>query len=660
MSRMGDSRASTACSLAVRGRARAQRVGPQPSSTRWCVALAMVLFGSLMPGTGVLAAAPANAPAPARAAAKARPAVKPGDIAARDTMAIKMMVKTLADPRWEGRGIGTAGIDSAAHWIAARLRASGFQPAGDSGSWYQPFEVTTGVVAEAPCVLQVGGKRFELGEALQPLGFSNNGTAHARVVFAGYGITAAGYEWDDYAGIDARDAIVLVLTNEPGEMDSTSRFDGNLNTPFADLRTKAINAREHGALGMLVVNGPQHHAGEPVRAPSKDGEGYMTSGMLTAWISEAAADAMLKSAGSGLALAQAAIETARAPRPLSLPDSATLTLNVRRTRAMTRNVVGMLPGRDSSRTLVLGAHYDHLGMGGPSSLAPNLRAPHVGADDNASGVSAILTTAQRLGLKARRGWMPEHSIIVTAFSGEEIGLVGSAHFCDDPPRLLETIEAMVNLDMVGRLRDDKLQVMGVGTAAEFPALAANVNTGVPAAHFDLKTSQDGYGPSDHQSFYKKNIPVLMLFTGAHADYHKPSDTWDKINATGLARVAAYTQALVESLDVRSKPVFTKAKSDASPGRIAGGGGYGAYLGSIPNYMQTEGGVLLDGVRDGTPAQKAGLQSGDVIVRFDGIRVDNIYDYTFALRTRKPGQDVRITVKRAGQDVDLVATLGRRN
>jgi membrane-associated protease RseP (regulator of RpoE activity) len=218
---------------------------------------------------------------------------------------------------------------------------------------------------------------------------------------------------------------------------------------------------------------------------------------------------------------------------------------------------------------------------------------------------------------------------------------------------------MVNLDMVGRLREDKLQVMGVGTASEFPALAQAVNGAVPRAHFALKTSEDGYGPSDHQSFYKKNIPVLMLFTGAHADYHKPSDTWDKINNTGLVRASAYAQALVESLDVRSRPTFTRAKSDASPGRIAGGGGYGAWLGTIPDYMQTEGGVLLSGVRDNSPAQKAGLAANDVIIRFDGIRVDNIYDYTFALRTRKPGQDVRITVKRGGQTVDLVATLGRR-
>src|SRR5262245_38597328 len=600
----------------------------------------------------VLAAAPKQPPAAAAKPSAAAPAP-------RDTTVVRTFVRTLADPKWEGRGIGTAGIDSAADWIAKRLRLAGFQPAGDSGGWFQRFEVTTGVVPESPCELLSHGKTFVLGDPLQPLGFSSNGSAHARLVFAGYGITAPGYEWDDYAGIDAHDALVLVLTQEPGEMDSTSRFDGNFNTPFADLHTKAINAREHGALGLLVVNGPRWHAGEPPRAPARDGEGYFSSGLLGAWISTDAADALLEPAGLDLLHAQAAIESTGLPHSFAIPDSATLTVNVKRTRATTRNVVGLLPGRDTSRTLVLGAHYDHLGFGGPASLAPNERAPHVGADDNASGVAVILAAAERLGAKRQRGWRPAHSIVIASFSAEEMGLVGSDHFVGEPPKPIETVEAMVNLDMVGRLRENRLQILGVGTAAEFPALVQNVNARVPDAHFELKTSEDGYGPSDHQSFYKRGIPVLMLFTGAHSDYHKPTDTWDKIRYAGLARVSDYAQALVESLDARPRPTFTKAKSDASTGRIAGGGGYGAWLGTIPNYMQTEGGVLLDGVRDGSPAQAAGIQGGDVIVRFDGMRVDNIYDYTFGLRTRKPGQEVRITVKRAGKDVDLVATLGRR-
>jgi Zn-dependent M28 family amino/carboxypeptidase len=589
----------------------------------------------------------------------AKKPVAPAAPAPRDTMLLRTFVRTLASPAWEGRGIGTAGIDSAANWIAAQLRQSGLQPAGDGGGWFQAFEVTTGVVPEPPCELKIGGTTFPLGDALQPLGFSSNGAAHARLVFAGYGITAPGYDWDDYAGIDAHDAIVLVLTQEPGEMDSTSRFDGSYNTPFADLHSKAINAREHGALGLLVVNGPRWHAGEPPRAPARDGEGYFSSGLLGAWIGEAAADALLRPAGLDLLHAQAAIESTGQPHSLAIPDSATLTVNVKRSRAATRNVVGMIPGRDTSRTLVLGAHYDHLGYGGPSSLAPDEHVPHVGADDNASGVAAILAAAQRLGTRKQRGWRPKHTIVVAAFTGEEMGLVGSDHFVGEPPRPLETIEAMINLDMVGRLRENKLQVSGVGTAAEFPVLVHNVNAKVADARFDVKTSEDGYGPSDHQSFYRRGVPVLMLFTGAHSDYHKPSDTWEKLQYPGLARISDFTQALIESLDVRPRPAFTKAKSDGSPGRIAGGGGYGAWLGTVPNYMQTEGGVLLDDVRDGSPAQKAGIRGGDVIVRFDGLRVDNIYDYTFGLRTRKPGQEVRITVKRGGKEVDLVATLGRR-
>jgi len=177
--------------------------------------------------------------------------------------------------------------------------------------------------------------------------------------------------------------------------------------------------------------------------------------------------------------------------------------------------------------------------------------------------------------------------------------------------------------------------------------------------FEVKTSSDGYGPSDHSSFYKRSIPVLMLFTGAHADYHKPSDTFDKLNQPDLWRVTQFASALIESLDARPRVSYQKAKADSAAGRIAGGGGYGAYLGTIPDYMQTEGGVLLSGVRSGSPAEAAGLKGGDVIVMFDGVRIDNIYDYTFALRSRKPGQQVRITVKRTGAEQDLLATLGRR-
>jgi len=565
-------------------------------------------------------------------------------------------VRRLADPAWEGRGPGTKGQELAGQYLADHMRGFGLTPGGDEGTFFQTIEVTTGVEVGEPGGLDARGQRFKVGDDFQPIGFSTNGTLRAPVVFAGYGITAVAFDYDDYAGIDVHDKLVLVLTNEPGEMDSTSRFDGNVNTPHAELRTKAINAREHGALGILVVNGPRHHAGEPLRKPRADGAGYMTSGLLAAQISEKAAQAMLP-AGTTLASLQDAIESQGRPHSVALKDSAVVTVTLKRTKAVIRNVVGWVPGRDTTRTLVVGAHYDHLGFGGESSLAPNEHVPHVGADDNASGTAAMMSLAARAAARAKAGRSPLHNLVFCAFTGEEMGLVGSGHFVDQPTRPVESIEAMLNMDMVGRLRDNRLMVMGVGTAAEFADMVAATNRGSDA--FDLKTSSDGYGPSDHSSFYKRKVPVLMLFTGAHVDYHKPSDTWDKINYEGLAHVARFASALVDSLDARPRPAYIVAKADSSVGRIAGGGGYGSYLGTIPDYMKTEGGVLLSGVRDGSPAQKAGLRGGDVIVKFDGVRIDNIYDYTFALRSRKPGQEVRITVQRAGSDVDLMAVLGRR-
>ena len=573
-----------------------------------------------------------------------------------DSLAIRDAVKYLADPAREGRGVGTAGIDSAAAYLASKMLLGGLIPAGDSTSYLQRFEVTTGAEPIEPCKLEAVGKTFTLGENLQPLGFSTNGSLRGPVVFAGYGITAPGYDYDDYAGIDVHDKIVLVMTNEPGELDSTSRFEGTVNTSFSEVRTKAINAREHGAMALLIVNGPRNHAGETLRKPKGEGAGYMSSGLLAGLVSDEAAAALLASSGQTLAQLQDAIDAATKPHSVTLPDTARLTLTVRRQRAHIANVIGMIPGRDSTRTIVIGAHYDHLGYGGENSLEPNSHAPHLGADDNASGTAALMAVERALFARRTTGWKPQHNLLFCHFTGEEMGLVGSGHFVDDPTVPLETIETMINMDMVGRLRDSKLMVMGVGTAVEFPELLKNANA---VAKFDLKTSNDGYGPSDHSSFYKKKIPVLFMFTGSHADYHKPSDTWDKLHYQGIVRVSSFVTSLVNALDVLPRPTFIQAKADSSPGRIAGGGGYGAYLGTIPDYLQTEGGVLLSGVRDGSPAANAGLKGGDNIVRFDDISIGNIYDYTFALRSRKPGQQVHITVKRGGQDVVLLATLGRR-
>ena len=611
------------------------------------------------PGRDIALPAPVPAklkPAPPPAATPATPL--PPAPPTLDSLWYKGVIKKLADPAWEGRGIGTNGIDSAATYIATQMTLAGLDAPFDSG-YFQSFDVTTGVAMGDPCGIDAGAAHIKAGDDMQPLGFSTNGTLKAPAAFAGYGITAPGYEWDDYAGLDVKDKIVLVLAQEPGEMDSTSRFDGNVNTPYAELRTKAITAREHGALGLIVVNGPKWHAGEPLRKPRTEGAGYMSSGLLAATVSEYVADEMLVPAGMKLADAQKVIEDSKQPHSFALPESVTLTVTLKRTKAMTRNVAGAFRGRDTTRTLVIGAHYDHLGFGNESSLAPDSHKAHVGADDNASGVAAMLGVANAIHARIATGWRPQHNLLFCAFTGEESGLLGSEHLTQDPPLPLPTMEAMLNMDMVGRLRNNQLMVMGIGTSDAFPRMVANINRAEKADSFAIRTSQDGYGPSDHSSFYKKNVPVLMLFTGAHADYHKPSDTWDKIYAQGETRVASFATAIVESLDARPRPPYRKAEADSAMGRIAGGGGYGAYLGTIPDYMQTEGGVLLSGVRSGGPAATAGIMGGDVIIKFDGIRIDNIYDYTYALRSRKPGQSVRITVKRAGAEKDFDVTLGRR-
>jgi hypothetical protein len=614
------------------------------------------ILGTLALGALLLAVPP---PGWTAAGSKGAPrvAARPAAPAAlSDSAQLLRIVRELADPRFEGRGVGTAGIEQAADLVEREMRGLGLAPAGDDGSWDQAFEVTTGAEVGHPTTLALDGTTHGAGDAFQPLGFSSNGTLTAPVVFAGYGISAPGYDYDDYAGLEVRDRVVLVLSNEPGELDSTSRFDGTVNTPFAELRTKAINAREHGALGLLVVNGPRWHAGEPVRKPRADGQGYMSGGLLAGWLADSLGEALMRRAGTSLRDAQQAIDSLGRPRSFPIPDSVTVTVTLARTRARIRNVVGRLPGRDTTRVLVVGAHYDHLGLGGERSLRPDERVPHPGADDNASGTAVLLGVAGRLADRVKQGWRPEHDLVFAAFTGEEMGVVGSSHFVDRPPRPLASVETMLNLDMVGRLKDNRLMVLGTGTAAEFPVLLENANR---SAGFDLKLSGDGYGPSDQSSFYKRQVPVLMLFTGAHADYHRPTDGWDRINEQGLWRVTGFAAALVESLDARPRTHYLKAKADSTAGRIGGGSGYGAYLGTIPDFSQTEGGVLLSGVREGSPAEQAGLTPGDVIVKFDDVHIDNLYDYAYALRSRKPGQPVRLAVQRKGDRIEVTVTLGKR-
>ncbi len=324
-----------------------------------------------------------------------------------------------------------------------------------------------------------------------------------------------------------------------------------------------------------------------------------------------------------------------------------------------KNVIGILPGKHPvlrNQTVVLGAHYDHLGLGGFGSLDPDSTGRvHNGADDNASGVAGLIQVAARLAASP-----PARTVVFIAFSGEELGLLGSAHYVKQPIYPLAGTLAMVNLDMVGRLRNGRLIVYGAGSAKEFPPLLDSLNW---YAGFDLRAQGDGYGPSDQSSFYAAKRPVLHLFTDLHEDYHRTTDDWQKVNVDGLKRVADFTLGLITALANRPRPLTffdlpaplptqTAAPSQASPG-------YGAYLGTVPDMTGAPGGVRLVGVRAGSPAEKAGLRGDDIITRIGTTDTPDLQAMTDALRSHRPGDTVNIIVRRGAGVTTLRARLGLR-
>ena len=324
--------------------------------------------------------------------------------------------------------------------------------------------------------------------------------------------------------------------------------------------------------------------------------------------------------------------------------------------AVGRNVIGVLPGRDKelrNEIVVVGAHYDHLGPGTFGALDPDSAGHiHNGADDNASGASALIHIARQLVRTP-----PARTVVFIAFSGEEAGLLGSDYYVKHPLFPLGRTYAMVNMDMVGRLRNDRLLVFGSATAKEFPALLDSLNL---EARFDLRYSGDGWGRSDQSSFYGAGRPVLHIFTDLHDDYHRTTDDWEKINADGLGQVATFTARLVRALADRVAPLtFINAPEPVAAGSTAATAGYGAYLGTIPDMSLNSGGVRLTGVRAGSPAALGGLLSDDIITRIGETDVGNLQGMTEVLRSHRPGEVVEIRILRSGVEQRVTVTLGKR-
>jgi Tol biopolymer transport system component len=551
---------------------------------------------------------------------------------------VRRDVKWLADPAREGRGIGTRGLTAAGEYLEKRLRSLGLAPAGDNGSFREAFPVVTAVEVAPTSQVSISTRNLR-PEDFSVLGFSGGGKARGPLVLAGYGIVDKAQGIDDYAGLDVKDKVVLVRRFAP---EGERLPDQALRRSLGDLRHKAWLARERGAVALLVVDWPVPPSPTPASwkppseaallQPSPEGPG--DAGIPVVMVKRAAVEE-----------AMPLLEKNRPPLTAALDVG----LVFKKTDAF--NVVGRIPaGQGPARgTIVLGAHYDHLGLGGRHSLAPDKREPHVGADDNASGTATLLEVARVLA--ARRAEL-SHDVVVAFFSAEESGLLGSAHHTRARAESLKRAVAMLNFDMVGRLRNNRLEVLGTESASEWDGL-------VRAACTDLRiecaSGGDGHGPSDQAAFYAAGLPVLHFFTGSHRDYHKPSDTADKINAAGAAVVGKLAERLVIALDAGPRLSYQKGKSSPLRGDARS---FNASLGTIPDYAGPPGGrpgVLLSGVRAGGAAEKAGLRRGDVLVRLGAHQVRSVEDLMYALNNFRPGETTTAVVVREGKEASLDVT-----
>jgi len=559
--------------------------------------------------------------------------------------------------------------------------------------------------------------RVELDKGMRPLAIGASGKAQGKLVFAGYGITAPQLNYDDYAGLDVSGAIVMLIRKMPSEGGDANPFNQRANAKFAFFATKVQNAVDHGAAAVLIVNDPasvqaqidqlqrrldgerqrlktieQSLADAPegvekirrsLRQKRKDAEQQLNrleeqlvdsrAGLLG--VDEAGGvgspakipvlslsrevandllsqvDAAGEASPMGIDAIEVAINDDLQPRSRAMQDChIQLQTGIDAAIVTTSNVIGTLPGKGdlAGESIVVGAHYDHVGMGGYGSLAPGTIAIHNGADDNGSGTVTMMEVARRV--TARVHDLASHRrLVFIAFSGEERGLLGSKHYVAQPLFPLETTAAMINLDMVGRLKDNELTVYGTGTATEFDGLLDRLNQ---QGGFNLLRVASGYGPSDHTSFYEAKVPVLFFFTGLHNDYHRPSDDFDKIDLGGLARITDIVTDATAALATEKRPTYQATEPGARIRRQLT-----VFLGiRMRNEADS---VFVSEVYQNSPAMQAGFQIGDQVAQIAGKTIRHSDGILEALRKRRPGDQLKVDVKRGAETVQLKVLLGER-
>jgi hypothetical protein len=569
-----------------------------------------------------------------------------------DVGQLRRYVTTLASEKFAGRQTGTEGERLAREFLIGELKRIGAKPLPGQKDFALPFEFTAGARDAGTTLTLATGQ----GKA-RALSFSDSGDVTGAVVFAGYGLVvpeSQDFGYDSYATLDVKDKIVLVLRYFPEDADQKTR---GILARYSDLRYKAMAARQHGARAMLVVTGPRSpNAGELV--PMTFDTALAGSGIVAASIDRDAGDAIFTAAGKGLADVQQSLDSGNPHvAGFGIPTTLTVRAKVERERHTAYNIAGYLPatGRPISDKpwFGLGAHYDHLGRGeNGSSLASKEEAGriHGGADDNASGDAAVLGVAAILAKQPR-----PRNVLIAFWSGEELGLLGSAAFVAAPPLKLADLAAYFNFDMVGRMQDNKLSVQATGTSKSWDKLIEQANI---RAGFNVSVQPDPYQPTDVQTFNGAGIPSLNFFTGAHADYHKPSDTADKVDYDDLDRIVDFAAALARRVeDTPEPPAFAKVEPQTQGGATRAG--VRVFTGTVPDYASDAKGLLLGGVVAGGPAEAAGLQKGDVIIEIAGQTITNIYDYTYALDVLKIGQPAKVVYMRAGERKETTLTPSAR-
>ena len=557
---------------------------------------------------------------------------------------IKQHITYLASDELEGRMTGTDALYKAADFLKKEFESYGLKPLFD-GSYFQEFPFMEKLELgdnELTIVINGTEKSFKLSKDFTALGFTDNKEVKGNLVFAGYGITAKDLNYDDYANIDVKDKIVIVFRNHPDMKTPHSKFD-----QYSSLRYKTTTARDKGAIGIIFINTKDNK--EDVLVDFK----YDNAAKITG-ISALSAKRECFSFISLLDI-QNQIDSTLTPRSFLVESgiNAEISTEVNEVRGTSINVGAFLEAGNEKfkdEYLVLGAHFDHLGWGGDNSLYMGEPSIHNGADDNASGTTGLLELAEKFASIKNQ---LDRKIVFIAFSGEELGLLGSSYVVNNFPLPIENDITMINMDMIGRLNDkNDLIVYGTGTSSKWKNILDDKND----YDFNLTFNDEGFGPSDHSSFYGKKVPVLFFFTGTHSDYHKPSDDADKINLAGQEKLLKYVYDVALTIaNSETRPDYISVERKDT-GKMTG---TKVYVGTVPDFAGEVDGYKLGGVTDGSPAAKAGLQAGDIITQFGEKKISNIYDFTYALGNYVPGDKVKVLVKRGEEVLTIEIELGSR-